>query len=299
VVGRIAFIPLPSERRPVVLGTHLFSTFARGSCIAILWGLTHAAVGVQAQLPVREYQAPWAAVPPSIDGRLDDAAWAAAPWSEAFVDIEGSTKPAPRWATRVKMTWDADHLYLAAALEEPDLWATITTRDAVIYRDNDFEWFIDPDGDTNRYFELEINALGTVWDLFLDKPYRFGGRADNGWDIAGLRSGVHLDGTLNDPTDRDRGWSVEMAIPWKAFADSGRTAVPPVAGARWRINFSRVQWELDVVDGRYQKRVGSDGKALPEYNWVWSPQGVINMHIPERWGGVTFLGPRHPNTESP
>jgi hypothetical protein len=266
--------------------------------VALLWGLAHAGAGVQAQLPEREYRAPWAAAPPTIDGRIDDAAWAAASWSEPFVDIEGSAKPAPRWATRVKMTWDAGHLYIAAALEEPDLWATITTRDAVIYRDNDFEWFIDPDGDTNRYFELEINALGTVWDLFLDKPYRHGGRADNGWDIAGLRSAVHLDGTLNDPTDRDRGWTVEMAIPWEAFADSGRTPVPPTAGARWRINFSRVQWDLDIRDGRYQKRLGAEGKPLPEHNWVWSPQGVINMHIPERWGGVTFLGPRHQSPES-
>jgi hypothetical protein len=252
-----------------------------------------------AQAPVREYQAPFAAAPPIVDGRIDDAAWAAAPWSEAFVDIEGSAKPAPRWATRVKMSWDASFLYLAAELEEPDLWATITTRDAVIYRDNDFEWFIDPDGDTNRYFELEINALGTVWDLFLDKPYRHGGRADNGWNITGLRSAVHLDGTLNDPTDRDRGWTVEMAIPWEAFADSGRTPVPPAAGARWRINFSRVQWDLDVRDGTYQKRLGPEGKPLPEHNWVWSPQGVVNMHIPERWGGVTFLGPSHQNPESP
>jgi hypothetical protein len=261
--------------------------------------MAHAGAGVQAQLPVREYRAPWAATTPVIDGRLGDSAWAAAPWSEAFVDIEGSAKPAPRWATRVKMSWDSTCLYLAAELEEPDLWATIMTRDAVIYRDNDFEWFIDPDGDTNRYFELEINALGTVWDLFLDKPYRFGGRADNGWDITGLRSAVHLDGTLNDPTDRDRGWTVEMAIPWEAFADSGRTPVPPAAGARWRINFSRVQWELEVRDGTYQKRLGPEGKPLPEHNWVWSPQGVINMHIPEHWGGITFLGPGHPKSELP
>lgn len=269
------------------------SAFLLATCC---WG---AAPPATAQLPVREYQAPWAAVPPSIDGQLDDTAWSAAPWSETFVDIEGSAKPAPRWATRVKMSWDSSYLYLAAELEEPDLWATITTRDAVIYRDNDFEWFIDPDGDTNRYFELEINALGTVWDLFLDKPYRHGGRANNGWNITGLRSAVALNGTLNDPSDRDAGWSVEMAIPWDAFADSGRTVVPPAAGTRWRINFSRVQWDLDVRDGTYQKRLTPEGKPIPEHNWVWSPQGEINMHIPERWGGVTFLAPSPPNPESP
>ncbi len=242
----------------------------------------------------RHYGAPYLAVPPMIDGRLDDAAWAKAPWSESFVDIEGEAKPAPTWRTRMKIAWDRNCLYIAAELEEPHLWATLTTRDAVIYHDHDFEWFIDPDGDAERYFEFEINALGTVWDLFLDKPYRHGGKADNSWTITGLRSAVHLDGTLNDPGDRDRGWSVELAVPWAAFSDGGRTALPPSPGGRWRVNFSRVQWDLDIAGGAYLKRRGSDGKPLPEHNWVWSAQGEINMHIPERWGVVEFLlpGPR-------
>jgi hypothetical protein len=241
-----------------------------------------------AQGTPREYRAVMADRAPVVDGVLDDAAWRAAPWSEPFVDIEGDTRPAPRWRTRIRVAWDSTHLYLAAELEEPHLWATITERDAVIFRDNDFEWFIDPDGDTHRYFELEINALGTVWDLFLDTPYRHGGRADNGWDIVGLRSAIHLDGTLNNPNDTDRGWTVEMAVPWTAFSDGGRTRVPPSPGERWRINFSRVQWQLDVVNGRYVKRTGPEGKPLPEHNWVWSPQGEVDMHIPERWGVVVF-----------
>ncbi len=241
-----------------------------------------------AQTPVRAYDAPLAQEPPHIDGRLDDQAWQAAPWSAPFVDIEGLARPRPSWMTRMKITWDAAHLYIAAELEEPNLWATLTDRDAVIFHDNDFEWFIDPDGDTNRYFELEVNALGTVWDLFLDRPYRHGGKADNGWDIEGLVAAVFLDGTLNDPSDVDGGWSIEMAIPWAAFSDGGRTAIPPEPGDRWRINFSRVQWDLDVVDGQYAKRRAADGTALPEHNWVWSPQGEINMHIPERWGVVVF-----------
>ena len=66
------------------------------------------------------------------------------------------------------------------------------TRDAVIYHDNDFEVFIDPDGDNHLYYELEINALGTEWDLLLVKPYRDGGPAVNAWDIQGLRTAVHV-----------------------------------------------------------------------------------------------------------
>ncbi|MES2306869.1 MAG: carbohydrate-binding family 9-like protein [Gemmatimonadota bacterium] len=223
-----------------------------------------------------------------IDGRLRDPAWENARWSETFVDIEGVARPAPTWATRFKLAWDDGFLYVAVAMDEPDLWATLTQRDAVIYHDNDIELFVDPDGDGLRYFELELNALNTPWDLFLAKPYRDGGRGDNSWDITGLRSAVGLEGTLNDPRDRDGGWTVEFAIPWQAFSDGGGTKVPPKRGDRWRINFSRVEWDLDVVDGQYRKRPALSSTLHPEHNWVWSPQGEINMHAPERWGVVTF-----------
>ncbi len=225
-----------------------------------------------------------------IDGKLDESAWARAKWSEPFTDIEGSSRPAPRFRTRVKMLWDATYWYIAADIQEPDLWATITEHDAVIFRDNDFELFIDPSGTAHRYFEIELNQLATVWDLFLAKPYREGGHADNSWEMPGMQLKVALNGTINNPRDRDRSWTVELAIPWSAFADSGRNIVPPREGAQWRVNFSRVEWDVDTVHNAYVKRMDANGKPLPEHNWVWSPQGVVNMHVPERWGIVQFGG---------
>jgi hypothetical protein len=232
-----------------------------------------------------------------IDGVLDEPAWSATAWTGNFVDIEGDVKPTPRFRTRVKMLWDAEYFYIAAEMEEPHLWATLEKRDSVIYRDNDFEVFIDPGGDAIDYYELEINALGTVWDLMLDRPYREGGTANSAWDIAGLKAAVHLDGTLNDPGDRDRGWSVELAFPWSVLAQYAPAGRAPVVGETWRINFSRVQWPLVVRNGRYEKRLDADtGRPLREDNWVWSPQGAVNMHIPERWGSVTFAGDRTEGT---
>ena len=84
--------------------------------------------------------------------------------------ISGRDRPVPRFRTRAKLLWDDEALYIAAQLEEPDVWATLTKRDTTIFRDNAFEVFIDPDGDTHHYYELEVNALGTVWDLLLVKP---------------------------------------------------------------------------------------------------------------------------------
>lgn len=229
-----------------------------------------------------------AATPPVIDGSLDDPAWQHVPWTTEFVDIRGPGHPTPRQRTRAKLTWDDTHLYVAAQLDETHVWATLTKRDSVIFHDNDFEVFIDPDGDTHDYYELEINAHGTEWDLYLDRPYRDGGPALHGWDIAGLRSAVQVDGTLNDPGDTDRGWTVEIAFPWKALGEAAGTRCPPRPGDRWRLNFSRVQWRTKIVDGRYEKLRGDDGKPLPEDNWVWSPQGLVNMHYPEMWGIVEF-----------
>ncbi len=223
----------------------------------------------------------------AIDGKLDDAAWRAASWSDPFIDIDGVRQPT--LATRMKMLWDDEFLYVAAEMEEPDVWATLTERDAVIFQDNDFELFIDPDGDTHAYYELEVNALGTVWDLMLVQPYRDGGPAIHAWDIAGLQSAVDVQGSLNKPGDRDRGWTVEIAMPWKILREAAPGRRAPRAGEQWRINFSRVQWQVDVKDGRYTKRLDpKTGKPLPEDNWVWSPQGAVNMHMPERWGYVQF-----------
>jgi hypothetical protein len=163
------------------------------------------------------------------------------------------------------------------------VWATLTEHDSVIFHDPDFEVFIDPNGDTLEYYEFEINALGTYWDLFLPKPYRTGGKAQNSWEIPGLKSAVRVDGTLNDSRDVDRGWSVELAFPWNVLGEFAHRPAPPHDGDQWRVNFSRVEWPIEIAGGAYRKPAGAR-----EDNWVWSPQGVIDMHRPEMWGYVRF-----------
>ncbi len=232
-----------------------------------------------------------AAGPVKIDGNLDEAVWEKAPWSDPFVDIEGGrNRPKPRFRTMVKMLWDDAHFYIGAYLEEPNVWATLTRRDSIIYNDNDFEVFIDPDGDTHNYYELEMNALNTVWDLFLINPYRDGRPANiHAWDIQGLQSAVLVNGTINDPKDKDKAWFVELAFPWAVLQEAAQPASPPKAGDLWRVNFSRVEYRTASADGAVIKAADpATGRAYPEDNWVWSPTGLVNIHYPELWGFVKF-----------
>lgn len=221
-----------------------------------------------------------------IDGDESDASWSKADWTDLFEDIENGVKP--KYATKVKMLWDETNFYILAKMEEPHVWANLKQRDTIIFYNNDFEVFVDPDSDTFNYYELEINALNTAWDLFLTKPYR---ESDivvaNDWNIPGLKSAVKVNGTLNNPNDTDEGWILEMAIPWAAYKTTFFDQNVPV-DKFWRVNFSRVNWQHSVKNGTYERKKDAEGKFLPEYNWVWSPMGVINMHEPEKWGYVYF-----------
>ncbi len=232
-----------------------------------------------------------------IDGQALERDWKIATYTTEFIDIEGVKEP--KYKTQVKMLWDEQYLYVYAEMEEPHVWGNLKKHDAVIFYNNDFEVFIDPTDDGCHYSEIEVNALNTTWDLRLNKPYRFGGHANDYYEIEGLKTAVHIRGSLNDGNDIDTSWSVEMAIPLEVILQRKRKALKhPKDGDYWRVNFSRVQWDHDLKKGIYSlKKV--NGKRLPEYNWVWSNQGAINMHLPEHWGYLEFSENALGNEKSP
>lgn len=227
--------------------------------------------------------------PFSLDGRLDKEFWKDIPFTDDFPDIEGDIRPVPRFRTRAKLAWDRENLYIGAILEGDEIWANLLEHDSVIFNDNDFEIFIDPDSDTQAYFEYEMNALNTTWDLLLTKAYRDNGKPVNGLELKGMRSAVYIDGELNKPGSQNHYWSVEVVIPFAALQECAKENRPPVSGEYYRVNFSRVQWKVDVKDDVFSKRLSEQtGRPLPEDNWVWAPTGVINIHYPELWAFVFF-----------
>ncbi|KAG7389169.1 hypothetical protein PHYPSEUDO_010971 [Phytophthora pseudosyringae] len=267
--------------------------------------------------------------PMRLDGRVDKDEWAHVPWSEPFVDIEGpERKPAEHPLTRFKMMYDDDTLYVGAELMEPKIWGTIAEKNSTMYHENDMEVFFNLDGSRHHYYELEVNCLNTIWELLLHRPYKDGYSIENPFNLVSLRSAVFVDGRTNSPETECVKWCVEMSwslaelqqfdkLRYRGALDellssgprpgtaSTATPRPPSASARttrpalttgrtvagdvWRVNFSRVQYELETV-------VNADTNQLQyqkvpdkrEDNIVWAPTGVIDIHRPERWGYVFF-----------
>jgi len=233
-----------------------------------------------------------------IDGNIEKPAWKSAVWSELFGDIQGQDAPEDAVSpsrTRFKALYDDTHLYIAAILYPSDQFGTqahFTHRNDPIYqKDSDFEVFVDVAGSNHNYKELEINALNTIWNLLLNKPYDDGGiehsarehspSDDNYYEVYHQKTAVQvLQGSLNEP--KGALWSVEVALAYTDLYAAVSEPRMPQTGDWWRINFSRVELEGQV-------------------NWTWQPQivwdpaqksfaGKIAMHLPDAWGYLVFSG---------
>jgi len=249
----------------------------------------------------------------AVDSRLDRPAWREAPKSRRFVDLVSGV---PGFLdTRMAALWDDEYLYVAFWVSEPNVQAKLTERDSLVWTENDVEIFI---GGEDCYYEFEINARGTVYEVFyiwqdaLKKGSRFdlpefdplarrvdvlGGFQDAmrfgkhprgarwafmDWDMPGLRAAVQVQGTLNDASDIDEGWTAEIAFPWSGMKRlAGKRPVPPRDGDVWRMDFSR--FEL----------LGSCGVTVePHPGWALNKHGVYDSHIPECFSFVHFSGLR-------
>ncbi len=249
-----------------------------------------------------------------IDGDVNKDIWNNAQWSQRFVDMV--TGDAGMYNTQTAILWSDTHMYFAFQAEEPFVEAYLTERDSIIFQENDLELFIDG-GDC--YYELEVNAANTIYEVFFiwkdaykkggrfDLPqfdvhgpcaYTFGGDYDRkaasfwkgthprgirwaftDYDLPGLETAVQIDGTLNDNRDIDKGWSLEIGIPWSSLellAD-GKT-IPPTVGDVW-----------NMFLGRFQKLMVGGQEVQPHPAMALSSHGVYDTHLPDKWSRVEFV----------
>ncbi|HIG16652.1 MAG TPA: carbohydrate-binding family 9-like protein, partial [Candidatus Handelsmanbacteria bacterium] len=174
------------------------------------------AVATHAQ-DVPSYSCARTGTPPVIDGDGSEVVWASAQRLE-LVDVEDLTGQRQfSRTTAVKMLWDDDNIYFLFDLIDEDVWSTFRNRDDLVWQQEVVEIYLDPDGDGLNYAEIEINPLNTVFDLLLSRPWGDGGTGFPEWSPE-FSSAVRVDGTVNNPDDVDRGWTVEVALPWLALA---------------------------------------------------------------------------------
>ena len=164
----------------------------------------------------------------------------------------------PLQATGVRAGWTAVELRVLFHCEDAHIFATLTQRDAPLWKEEVVEVFFDPVGDLAAYFEIEVNPLNAVLDLVLRRN-RSGYVSDVAWNCDGLRTAVQR---------TDVAWTVELAIPFGSLV-----AEPPQVGSQWRANFLRI----DRPPG------------VPRELSAWSPTGRPLFHVPERFGVIEFV----------
>ena len=248
-----------------------------------------------------------------IDGNIYKEVWQDAHWSRRFVDMV-SGQPG-MYNTQTAILWNDTQLYIAFRAEEPFVQAALTTRDSIVFLENDLEVFIDG-GDC--YYELEVNAANTVYEVFFiwkdaykkgsrfDIPqfdvhqpqaYTFGGDFDRSgpsfwkgthprgirwaftnFDMPGLQTAVEVEGTINNNNDIDKGWNLEIAIPWSSLhlLATGRS-IPPAPGDVWNIFL-----------GRFQQLITGGKELMPHPAMVLSSHGIYDTHLPEKWSSIAF-----------
>jgi len=214
---------------------------------------------------------PRAMIAPEIDGAFEDEK----AWKRALVLDEFSHtlsgKPASQ-QSHVRVMWDDGNLYLAMRAVDSFLSSEYTDHDDELWKADAFEIFLDPLGDKQHYYEIQVNPAGVVFDSYLPSHRK----NTNKW-TSRVRVKTTVDGVLNDDQE-DRGWSAELAIPFASLNEGG--GVPPTAETPWRMN-------LFLVDKT---------KGRTRYS-AWSPPLRGDFHALDRFGEISFQVPSKLKTE--
>lgn len=247
-----------------------------GLCFSPLLLASGSSASQTASAPAAEtpiYECRWTDQPITIDGKADEPAWRQAQTIDRFeiTWLPGGPRK-PHTATKAKLLWDRDYLYFFAEMEDHDLFAPITEHQGMVWTNDCFELFFKPTDQKPAYYEFEVSPANTTLELF------FPSRDSGGYDRykhtthIELKTAVKLRGTLNNPKDRDDGWSVEGRIPWRDFA---RTGGPPKSGDVWKFILCRVDF--------------TTGVEKPDLS-TCAPLTQSNFHRYEDYARLKFVG---------
>lgn len=224
--------------------------------------------------PREPYECRYVSAPPVIDGVADDAVWKTAALLDRFTLpwLKEQERPA-KTATRARLMWDREYLYFLAEMDDADLFADVTEHDGKTWGNDVFELFFKPAADKAGYYEFQVNAAGTIMDMFI--PQREAGSYERYVKDGAFHvdAKVQRQGTLNQRTDRDQGWTVEGRIPWIDFL---RTGGRPAADEVWKFTLCRYDYSID--------------SAEPELSATAALQ-QRSFHQHEDYADLKFVGP--------
>jgi len=203
-------------------------------------------VGCSKPLPLEEVQAyrcPASSVTLEIDGKLDEADWSRAeklPINLVFRPLESSA-PIPKGS--VQLLWDEQYLYVGFSCEDDDIWSYGEIPDEDMWLGDVVELFVKPSRDHLNYFEFVVAPNAVMYDAHYASRgsgtiHRF-----RTWSSE-ARVASQRDGTDGDWKDDDRGYTVEIAIPWSAFSVK---SLPPV-GETWTFGAFRYDYSKSYED---------------------------------------------------
>jgi hypothetical protein len=195
------------------------------------------------QRPGAEIRAPYTGTPVTVDGRLDDAVWAEATAYELALcaDRRDAGMTLAEGGT-ARFAWDERFLYMAVEFADSDVVAEGTQDGEHHYKLGDLaELFLWPE-DRSWYWELYVTPHARQTAFFFPEPGRLGLPSTFGNHVD-LTVGAQVQGTLNDRSDRDRGWTAEMAVPVSALTQRGEAWGPEAA---WRILVGRYNYSVHL-----------------------------------------------------
>ncbi len=206
--------------------------------------------------------------PITIDGKISEPAWGAAPVLDFAIPAGGGVPVSP---TEGRLLWDEAYLYVSFKAIDKDIWSTLTERDSATFRNDVLEIFVKPPAVKEKYYNFEINALGTVFDARNAPGIPWEVRKQ--WDCKGLEHKITIKGTLNQRDDKDSYWQMEVAIPFSSLPVYKQGTPRP--GEQWRFHLARYDYSVYLPD---------DGKELSSC----APLEKVDFHRHEDWLPLVF-----------
>ncbi len=214
-----------------------------------------------------EYQVQRASGKITIDGVLDEADWAAAKPVGDFVFpwwTEGEKEQ-----TQVKLLWDANYLYLAYVCQDKHIWADHYSTNEDTYKDDCVEFFWNPKPAAGKMYNMfEMNCIGNLLSVYNNFERSIKLRESR---IMVPHIGRSVKGTVNNDSDTDTSWTLEIALRFSDYPELFN-AQTPKDGDMWRVALNRC-----------------GGRVNPQ-NSQWSPSQTPthNYHVPDDFGKIFF-----------